>query len=224
MADPHDRDREDAGGRHERTSFNQQGQHIHGPQYNADQINFGEFISPDVIAEGLRRDRERRRREREAAARLQETIGRIKDEAAAWARRQEELRQREERDLELYGYRYYTRDRERWLQSLTPEERWDEERRERERIKRGKLPWDRHRKILRTGELPPDTSPADPRYLQAKKEFERKEKKRERRYGILGLLSVCAIILIAITDGALWMLVIMGVGGMVGLMNAIIKR
>jgi hypothetical protein len=36
-------------------TFNQQGQQVNGPQYNADRINISGSVSPEAIAEGIRR-------------------------------------------------------------------------------------------------------------------------------------------------------------------------
>ncbi|MFD8544660.1 hypothetical protein [Streptomyces sp. NPDC059649] len=213
MGNAYDRDRGDSRGNQGRgASFNQQGQQVNGPQYNADQINIGESISPDDIAEGLRRDRERTLRERESAAQIQR-------ERAAQFQREQARRRQEERDLATYGYRHYTRDRNRWLQSLPPQERWNEERRRKARSKNGTTPWRHHQRILRAGNLPPETSPADPRYVQAKREVERKGDKRELNYTIASLVVALALILIAVLDNALWLAVILGSLVIIGLVS-----
>jgi hypothetical protein len=218
VGNPYDRDRGDSRGHQGRgTNFNQEGQQVNGPQYNADQINIGESISPDDIAEGLRRDRERTLREREDAARIQR-------ERAARIQREQAQRKQEESDLKLYGYRHYTRDRNRWLQSLPHRERWNEQRRRSARTKNGSTPWRDHQRILRAGRLPPDTSPADPRYLQAKRGVESTEEKRERHYGIAAIAVVLALSLVAIWDGAVWFAVICGFSLVVGLVLGYVKR
>ncbi|SCK40803.1 hypothetical protein H180DRAFT_03531 [Streptomyces sp. WMMB 322] len=178
-------------------NFNQQGQQVNGPQYNADQINIGAPVSPEVIAEAIRRH-------------LDPPSPTPKGMSSA-----EIQRRREENDLKLYGYRYYTRDRQRWLQTLTLQERSKERKRASDRTKHGTMPWRHHERILRAGKLPPGTSPADPRYLQAKREVERKEDKRERYGMIVGLAVMPALILIAVLDGAHW------IAGMLGILTAV---
>lgn len=177
------------------TNFNQQGQQVNGPQYNADRIYLRNSVSPDAIAEGLRRYHEPPPRE------------------VNYAHLQQ---QQEERDLRDYGYRHYTRDRQRWLQSLPARERLDEQRRESDR-----RTWNKsiayHRRILRAGNLPPETSPADPRYLQAKKEVDRTRDKRARYYTVASIAVMLALALIAIRDGATWLVVICGFAMVVGL-------
>ncbi len=218
MGNPYDRDREGSRGNQGRgADFNQQGQQVNGPQYNADQINIGESISPDDIAEGLRRDRERTLRERESAAQIQR-------ERAAQIQREWDQRRREENDLKLYGYRHYTRDRNTWLQSLPPRERRNERRRQSARTKHGTPPWRHHQRILRAGNLPTDTSPADPRYLQAKRGVERTEEKRELHYVTATFAIMLALTLIAIVDGALWLAVIWGSVMISGLVFGYVKR
>ncbi|MEU1371086.1 hypothetical protein ABZ454_33825 [Streptomyces sp. NPDC005803] len=218
MGNPYDRDRGHARRDQDRGAyFNQQGQQVNGPQYNADQINIGESISPDDIAEGLKRDRERTLREGESAAQIQR-------ERAAQIQREQDQRKQEERDLKLYGYRHYTRDRNRWLQSLPPRERWNERRRQSAQTKHGKMPWHHHQRILRAGKLPPETSPADPRYVQAKREVECKGDKRELNYAIASLVVMLALILIAVLDNAIWLAVILGSLMIIGLVSGYRKR
>ena len=204
MGNPYDRDREGSRGNQGRgADFNQQGQQVNGPQYNADQINIGESISPDDIAEGLRRDRERTLRERESAAQIQR-------ERAAQIQREWDQRRREENDLKL--------------QSLPPRERRNERRRQSARTKHGTPPWRHHQRILRAGNLPTDTSPADPRYLQAKRGVERTEEKRELHYVTATFAIMLALTLIAIVDGALWLAVIWGSVMISGLVFGYVKR
>lgn len=192
MGEPHGRGR-GTPGRDQGTRFNQQGQQVNGPQYNADQINIGESVSPDVIAEGIRRY-------------LDPPAPPVRAMSSA-----EIQRRREEDDLKLYGYRHYTRDRRKWLETLTPQERSKEKKRASDRTKHGTTPWRHHERILRAGKLPPETSPADPRYLQAKREVERKESKRERYGMFAGLAVMPALILIAVLDGAHWIAWMLGV-------------
>ncbi|WP_328388017.1 hypothetical protein [Nocardia sp. NBC_00416] len=179
-------------------NFDQQGQQVNGPQYNADRIYFRESVSPDAIAEGLRRYHEPPPKNGIDFAELQ--------------------RQREEADLRDYGYRYYTRDRRQWLQSLPPRERWNERRREGDRVEQRRA-ISHHRRILRAGNLPPATSPADPRYVQAKKDIDRKEGKRELYLLAASIAFLLALALIAILDDAVWMAVILGIALVVGLVK-----
>ncbi|GII75725.1 hypothetical protein Sru01_07070 [Sphaerisporangium rufum] len=218
MTDRHGRGGKGSGGDRRRGStFDQQGQRVNGPQYNADQINIGGSISPDDIAEGLRRDRERTRSERQSEARFQQ-------ELAAARQRDESRRRREESDLKEFGYRYYTRDRNEWLQSLSPRERWDERRRQSDRTKYGTMPGRHHQRILRAGNLPPDTSPADSRYLRAKREIEHAHGRRERYYIIAAIAIMLTLGLIAVTDGAGWLVGLWGVALLIGLARAYARR
>ena len=73
--------------------------------------------------------------------------------------------------------------------------------------------------VLRAGNLPPETSPADPRYVQAKREVERKGDKRELNYTVASLVVMLALILIAVFDGALWFVVISGCALVIGLVS-----
>lgn len=204
MGNPYDSDREHSRRNEGRgANFNQQGQQVNGPQYNAEQINFNASVSPDAIAEGLRRYREPPPRPGLSPAEIQ--------------------RRKEEADLKHYGYRHYSRDRKRWLQSLTPEERQNEKRRESDRIKREPA-YRHHQRILKAGKLPPETSPADPRYVQAKREVESKNDKRELYFVIASIVVVLALILIAVLDHALWMAVILGVAMAIGLVSGYRKR
>ncbi|WP_328506009.1 hypothetical protein [Streptomyces sp. NBC_00391] len=45
--------------------FDQQGQHVHGPQYNADEIRINQ-ADPQSIADGMARDRQRRQAQQDA--------------------------------------------------------------------------------------------------------------------------------------------------------------
>lgn len=217
MGDLGDRESGDSRDGQERgASFDQRQQHVYGPQYNADRISIGGSVSPDDIAEGLRRDRERTAREKEEAARLRR-------EQAEAARRERERERQEESDLKLYGYRYYTPDRNRWLQSLPGRQRWDEQRRQSARTKHGTMPWQHHQRILRAGKLPSDTSPADPRYLQAKKKVEGKEKKRELRSVTVVLVIMITLNAVAVLDGAIWFVVLCGIAAVGGVVTAVVK-
>jgi hypothetical protein len=207
MDNPNDRDHERPGHNQARTAnFNQQGQQVNGPQYNAEQINFSESVSPDVIAEGLRRYHEPPPPPRQGLSSAEIQL------------------KREEEDLRVYGYRHYSRDKKSWLQSLTPQERRNEQRRESYRKKYGKMPWHRHQQILRAGKLPPETSPANPRYVQAKREVERKEDKRKLHSAIAGIVVMLTLILIAILDDALWFVAILGFAMTIGVVSGYRKR
>ncbi|MFK0222611.1 hypothetical protein ACIQWN_31025 [Streptomyces vinaceus] len=169
---------------HEReTSFDQRGQQVNGPQFNADQINIGESVSPERIAEGLRLYHEPPPRGMSTA----------------------DIRRRdEEADLALYGYRHYTRDRERWLRTLPPAERLPEVLRERALLDSGKL-YAHHRKILRIAGLPPQTSPADPRYVEAKRKVDREHDRSRRREEVAGAAAAVAVIVLFLLDGSYWL-------------------
>ncbi|WP_436768297.1 hypothetical protein [Streptomyces sp. URMC 123] len=132
-------------------------------------------------------------------------------------------RLQEKDDLKLYGNRYYTRDRQEWLRTLPPGEKWKEERRVSRRIKQGKMPWHDHRRILRAGKLPPDTSPADPRYLDAKRKVERKEDRREQHYFVAALVVMLALMVMAVLDGAVWLAVVLGALTVVALVSGHLK-
>ncbi|MFH8411396.1 hypothetical protein ACH4FX_42570 [Streptomyces sp. NPDC018019] len=210
MGNPNDRDRgRPREGQRQGAFFNQQGQQVNGPQYNADQIVFGQSITPDVIAEALRLYHKRPRK---------------KGESSSSYNPQRHQKEQEELDLKLYGNRHYTRDRRRWLLSLPPRQRWNEERRASARTRHGKMPWHHHRRILRAGKLPPETSPADPRYLEVKREVERREDTRERYYLMASLLGMLALLVIAVLDNALWMAAILGSLLVIGLVSGYLKR
>lgn len=180
MGNPDDRDRERSRRNQGRgADFNQQGQQVNGPQYNAERINFNESASADVIAEGIRRSRK-------PPPRRGISIDHLRH-------------QEEEGDLKRYGYRHYTRDRERWLRSLAPRERRDEKQREHDRLMSG-TDVRYHRRILRAGKLSPDTSPADPRYVEAMREVERKKAKRGRYTAVASTIVMIVLMLIAVRD------------------------
>ncbi|MFJ3170472.1 hypothetical protein ACIPJK_06770 [Streptomyces roseus] len=170
---------------HEREAvFDQRGQHVNGPQYNADQINISESVSPETLAEGLRRYHETPRRPRRRGVPWDPASHRT-----------------EEADLKAYGNRHYSRDRDRWLRSLPLGERMAENRREASRLFAGKAPA-HHRRILRAADLPPDASPADPRYLRAKKEVEQGEYKRARQHGMAVLAVLLVVVVACVVDGS----------------------
>ncbi|GAB3237743.1 hypothetical protein GCM10027447_37040 [Glycomyces halotolerans] len=188
MGDTHDHD----WGRSEREQgrgarFDQQGQHVHGPQYNADRINISESVSPDAIAEGMQRFHEGPPPKGESRA----------DFERRW----------EQNELKSYGYRYYTRDRRRWLQTLSPQERREEEQRRRKRLGTESA---YHRRVLRAGKLAPDTSPADPQYVRAKRKLDLRSAQR-RRYATIALIVCClALMLFAKATGATWLFILIG--------------
>ncbi|NEA40865.1 hypothetical protein [Streptomyces sp. SID11385] len=181
MGDSDNRDREEP--EHDQApgaTFDPQGQQVNGPQYNGDWIDLSQSVSPDVVAEGPQK---------------------YDAPPPGPGVSLDGIRRRtEEADLKLYGYRYYTRDREKWLQSLTPQERWKERERERDRTQRWERPGRHHRKILRAGKLPSDTSPADPRYVQAKRKVERRSAKIERGLILFTFVVLLALVLIAVRD------------------------
>ena len=65
-----------------------------------------------------------------------------------------------------------------------------------------------HHRILRAGNLPPGTSPADPRYVQAKRELERQEDRHGRRTEIAALVALLALIVAALVEGVVWLAVV----------------
>jgi hypothetical protein len=184
-------------------SFHQQGQQVYGPQYNADKIEIHMSAPAQQKADRTRRP------SRQPMVKSQAEIER------------ERAHRQEQEDLAYYGYRYYTRDRNQWLQTLPPEERAAEVKRDRDRRKYGGSAARNHKKILHMGNLPADTSPADPRYVQIKRKIEFAKDRRERIATIAAIAAMLALILIAIADGAYWFVAIVVItAAVVGLQTA----
>ncbi|GAA2171789.1 MULTISPECIES: hypothetical protein [Glycomyces] len=198
MAEPDDRDRRSHLERPQ-TYFQQQGQQVHGPQYNADRIEIHMSADADGWINGPSRQ---------------------PNPVASRAEIERERARRQERDdLAYYGYRHYTRDRNRWLQTLTPQERAAEVQRDRDLPRHGGSRARHHRRILRSGDLPADTSPADPRYVQAKRKLESGQDRRSRLACIAAAVAMLLLVLIAISDGAYWFVaisVLAVIGGVFG--------
>jgi hypothetical protein len=132
----------------------------------------------------------------------------------------ERARRQEQEDLAYYGYRHYTRDRNQWLQTLPPEEQAAEVKRDRDRRKYGGSAARHHKQILHAGNLPADTSPADPRYVQIKRKIESSRDRRQRIIAIAAITAMLALIWIAIADGAYWFVAILAISAVVGLRTA----
>jgi uncharacterized membrane protein len=188
------------------TSFHQQGQQVHGPQYNADKIEIHISTPGDAKAEGDRRQSKPRP---------------VKSQAEI---ERERAQRQEADDIRYYGYRYYTRDRNRWLQTLTPQKRAAEEKRVSELGKYGGSRARHHRRILHAGRLPPDTSPADPRYVQAKQNLESGQDRRGRLGAIAAVAAMLALVLIAILDQAFWFVAVLVIAGLIGLWSGLVKH
>lgn len=187
MAESGDRDRRSHPDR-QQAYFHQQGQQVNGPQYNADKIE----IHMSADADGWLNGQSRQPKAGASRAEIE----------------RERARREEQNDLAYYGYRHYTRDRNRWLQTLTPQERAAEVKRDRDLSRHGGSRARHHRRILRTGNLPADTSPADPRYVQAKRKLESGQQRRSRLACIAASVAMLVLMLIAISDGAYWFVAI----------------
>jgi hypothetical protein len=183
-------------------SFHQQGQQVNGPQYNADKIEIHMSAPAEQKADHPRRP------SGQPIVKSQAEIER------------ERARRQEQEDLAYYGYRHYTRDRNQWLQTLPPEEQAAEVKRDRDRRKYGGSAARNHKQILHAGNLPADTSPADPRYVQIKHKIESARDRRQRIIAIAALTAMLALIWIAIADGAYWFVAILAIAAVVGLRTA----
>jgi len=189
MAEPDDHDRRRSRLDRPQTNFQQQGQQVNGPQYNADRIE----IHMSADADGWINGHSRQPKAGASPAEIE----------------RERKRRKERDDLAYYGYRYYTRDRDLWLQTLSPQERAAEMKRDGDLLKYGGSRARHHRRILRSGHLLPDTSPADPRYVQAKRQLESGQDRRSRLASIAAAVAMLVVAVIAISDGAYWFVAIL---------------